>query len=470
MAAAAATAVRCVREPYGPIQDQDIRRQDIFVPAAAGAVAVYEVSACKAPAAAAAAVRTAGGRKDVPIAVAAAVAAAGVGWNFEALKKISKAAAETFSRCSAADRQPASTVARCVASAVKGVSSRLPAVEAAAEAAYAVCISRQLSAAEAVEAAAKAAAAAAFAHSDGQECFSYAADAAARASITRQPTADVAPPNGDAVTAAANATVLAADEAVVTAWANAVQAANAPDMLAANPANAGVAAANGDHLLSPFPEHKLDSAIAAAALSLNPASADRCFEAMPDSHQLTLERLKIIMEVDIFLAGFLLFSLTGRLREEAIVGGEIPEESPSDEKTTPETADDDEITQIVLQLYTFGVFLAATAWTAICAVGTGGRYALTSTDLLVPIVLSICGFSLLLVTVGDAIYIEIGTGYRKGDEYFDLYWTTVWFGLGISLYTVVFGMFVALYGYKFNWEVKIRKHGCWLKVWRVVHN
>lgn len=417
MARAAATSARVAAEAK-----RLDKRDAVDAIATAAVVAVFKVSPHKAPAAAArAAKKEAGGSSfdgvanassAIATAVAAGVAAASVGWNFEKVEDIAKRAADAFNRAYVDKTgipitvEEAGDVAKDVAIEVKKHGSRYPAVEAAAAAADACLTGRSdVDATAATAAAAAAAAAAAFRCSDEgglpYNTASYAAIAAARATTNR-----VAPVPATA-SAAASAACKPASAAVSAAY------------IALHVYNT----AQNEKMLDP---EDIDAAVAAAAVaaSADPDSAPpvpvptgtfgttECFERVPASHEFTKGKLQTILEVDTFLAGFLLFSLTGRKESDTVM------------------VSDAEKLQVIMQTLTFGVFLAATVLTGMCTVGTGSRYALTSGDLLAPFLLSSIGFILLLISVASAIHIELGGGFYSDDENHSWYWLAVGVGLG----------------------------------------
>lgn len=98
------------------------------------AMAVHAVNPDEAPARAAEAAAKAGASGAVCTAIAAGVAAAAVGWESDVIRVVSREAFDTYR--SNSDKYPA-VVAEKVAEAVSTVSSRYPAVQAAAAAAYA---------------------------------------------------------------------------------------------------------------------------------------------------------------------------------------------------------------------------------------------------------------------------------------------------------------------------------------------
>ena len=436
MATAAATAARVATGIPGARHVD----ADVVAIAAAAAVKVYEVSPLKAPAAAALAAKEKGGSDAVATAVAAGVAAAAVGWNTANVEKISKTAVNAFINSCANPILTVAGVAAEVAREVRTDSSRYPAVEAAAAAAYAASLTgggrgaHPFGPVDAPAAAAAAAAAAAFACSDGvdtpYDTASYALTAAARAAVNRG----------------------APKKAAVAGAARALKR------------NARFGRAEGDFA-------RLDAATAAAAAAASAVTdsapvpvpigtfgAEGYFEAMPDCHEITKGKLQTILEVDTFLAGFLLFSLTGRKEIDSALleaGGLSGEEEA----------------QVILQTFAFGVFLAATILTGLCTICTGGRYALTSRDLVVPFFLSGIGFVLLLVSVASAIHIELGGGFYGHEIDHKRYWLVVGFGLGCPVLAVFYGLFVYLHGHKYNWTLARSKGGwvCGIKAHKVVH-
>ncbi|CAB1099101.1 unnamed protein product [Ectocarpus sp. CCAP 1310/34] len=444
-AAATTTAATIVNPAAG--------RPHVHALAAAAAVAILEVSPHKAPAAAALAVKEEGGSDAVASAVAAGVAAAAVGWRIDKIEEISRDAAIAF--VNGINRGiTVQQVAADVASAVNRVSSRYPAVEAAAAAAHARCLTHRrvigpvgvnapaaaaAAAADeiaAANAAAAAAAAAAFVCSRQGDLpyddASYAAKAAAGAAINRGAA------KKDAVAAAARALVLENEER---------EARRPPGVkIASGVVHVAIADAAGSASAVP--------GSAPVPVPIGTFGAEGYFEVMPSCHELTLAKMQTIREVDIFMAGFLLFSLTGR---QAVDTG----------------LTDEEELQIVFQTCAFGVFLAATILTGMCTLCTGCRYALTSKDLIVPFGLSVLGFVLLLISVAEAVHIELGDGFYHDDHDHDKYWVTVGLGLGSSVLAVFYAVFIYLYGHKFKWEFFGKFCGdgwvLWVKKYRIVH-
>lgn len=88
-------------------------------------------------------------------------------------------------------------------------------------------------------------------------------------------------------------------------------------------------------------------------------------------------------------------------------------------------------TQVILQVVTCSVFLAAIAHTVVLLVCTGWRYTLTWYDPLFPTVFSALGTVLLYMTLADAILVRL----RPTGEGLDTagYWTTVLFALNLPL-------------------------------------
>lgn len=82
--------------------------------------------------------------------------------------------------------------------------------------------------------------------------------------------------------------------------------------------------------------------------------------------------------------------------------------------------------QVILQTVTFGVFLSAIIHTAVLMMSTGLKHILTWYDPIWPGVSSALGIILLLVTVADAVFIEL----QPGDDIYDPdYWLLVLLGL-----------------------------------------
>eukprot|EP00752_Nemacystus_decipiens_P009008 g8041.t1 len=303
MATAASTAARVAAAT------EYLRDDAVNAIAAAAAVAVFEVSPLKAPAAAALAAKREGGSDAVATAVAAGVAAAAVGWDGATIETISSEAATTVKTFDVRN-DGVMYAAEQVAEKVRAVSfpSRYPAVEAAAAAAYAAFLTERrgdrpfpwgpidaaaaaedAAAAAAAAAGAAAAAAAADAYSDlSYDSASYAATAAARAATNR------GAPKNAAVAAATRALRLQLKSD-----------ANSTRMDAAIAAAAAAASAVTDS--APVP------------VRIGTFGAEGYFEVMPDCHEITKGKLNTIMEVDTFLAGFLLFSLTGQKESETEV-------------------------------------------------------------------------------------------------------------------------------------------------------
>lgn len=446
----------------------------------------------------AAAVMGQGSRYPAVEAAAAAADACVAGFNAqERLARAVDAAAAAADTCATADA--AAIDAAADAAGAREVASAV-AVDAAAKTAAAVTADANAKAADA------AAAAAADAAVDGPATEAAAADAAAKTAATVAADANakaaVAAANAAGVDAAAKAAAAdatakaaAADAATKTAGMAAAETnAAAAEAAAQAAAHAGFTLAGNDHpynkasyaamaaarafvnrkaddkaaaikaasrALIPFHDElrwgDVDAAVAAAAASAS-ADADCAppapvlsetfggaaehFEKMPDSHEQTKDKLRTILEMDTFLAGFLLFSLTGR------------KDSDAQEVTDSETC------QIVVQTFAFGVFLSATILTGMCTFGPSGRYALTRGDLVVPLVLSSIGFLLLLVSVASAIHIELGGGFYSNDKNHTWYWISVGVGLASSLAAVAYGVYSHLEGHKYQWKFSPRCTRC----------
>eukprot|EP00904_Undaria_pinnatifida_P008193 jgi/Undpi1/4503/HiC_scaffold_17.g07857.m1 len=353
--------------------------------AAIGAVidAVHIVIPDKAPAHAAQVAKQEGATDAMCTSIAAGVAAAAVGWEYKVVQNVSRTAFKTFQDFSENGTVTPATIAKEVANAVVRVSSRYPAVEAAAAAAYSAHMSQNSASSGNAEPRAAtfrnaskksvfAAAVNAATPTDGSSCIASPSTGTSDGAIRPVATAPFAASTGASSTPATPV--------------DARSPANFPE-LAEHVAVAITAAFYGD-------------SIATAALG---ACGKELLEALPNSHELIYKKLDTIVALDTFLAAFLLFSLTGRSQDAATSG---------------------EVVQTVLQAYSFAVFLAATLSAGIFMVVTGGTYALTRNDLIVPTVLSTVGFGLLLVTVADAIYLELGEGVYHDDEYVGLFWSS----------------------------------------------
>lgn len=437
IAAAAATATWAVPHLVGVDSDHI---------AACAVAAVHATAPDNAPGLAAQAARRAGADGALCTAIAAGVAAATAGWEFKVVQKASVAAFSAFPTPTDITRNEsedyAAAVAAKVAEAVNAVSSRYPAVEAAAAAAYEVHSfihplpptpegsaddvvheAAAVAAAKAAGVAAKATKGPAGASidglatddtvrddgnnrardgtgkeaktTDGLDCLCYAAQAAAKAAASRGATAQSA--------------VAAAIQAATPA--NAPASANQPDRGEATAIAISCAVGCLDW----------DSSVTSLG-----ACGKEWLEVIPESHELTYKKLETIMALDTFLAGFLLFSLTGEFSSDDSGNSNPPGE---------------EILQIILQAFTFTVFLAATMSAAVFMVLTGDKHILSSNDVRIPAYLSAVGFLLLLVTVSDAIYIELGEGVYNGDDYHALYWVTIAVGGVLQLFGVFSGVF-----------------------------
>lgn len=452
--------------------------------AAIGAVidAVHIVIPDKAPAHAAQVAKQEGATDAMCTSIAAGVAAAAVGWEYKVVQNVSRTAFKTFQDFSENGTVTPATIAKEVANAVVRVSSRYPAVEAAAAAAYSAHMSQNSASSGNAErfrgsngsgagsgiggvadaradadgggaAAAKAPAGAALvanaavAAADaageaartigGSDSLPYAAISAARAATFRNASKKsvfaaavnaATPTDGSSCIASpSTGTSDGAIRPVATApFAASTGASSTPatPVDARSPANFPELA---EHVAVAITAAFYGDSIATAALG---ACGKELLEALPNSHELIYKKLDTIVALDTFLAAFLLFSLTGRSQDAATSG---------------------EVVQTVLQAYSFAVFLAATLSAGIFMVVTGGTYALTRNDLIVPTVLSTVGFGLLLVTVADAIYLELGEGVYHDDEYVGLFWSTVTIGFLIQLFSVGLGVFTALLGSKYSW-------------------
>ncbi|CAM9386693.1 unnamed protein product [Hapterophycus canaliculatus] len=128
--------------------------------------------------------------------------------------------------------------------------------------------------------------------------------------------------------------------------------------------------------------------------------------AVCSQHVRSLELLKTIVQVDTVIAGFLVLSLIGRNHEKV---------TRNDEKV-----------QVILQVVTASVFLAAIAHTVVLMVCTGWRYTLAWYDPLFPAGFSAIGMILLYFTIADAILLQL-----RPDEDVDTvgYWMIIIFGL-----------------------------------------
>eukprot|EP00903_Cladosiphon_okamuranus_P005911 g5844.t1 len=128
--------------------------------------------------------------------------------------------------------------------------------------------------------------------------------------------------------------------------------------------------------------------------------------AVCSQHVRSLELLKTIVQVDTFLAAFLVLTLVGREHEQIIR--------------------DDQKVQVILQVVTCSVFLAAIAHTVVLMVCTGWRYTLAWYDPLFPAAFSALGMFLLYFTIADAILVRL----RPREDLDTVgYWMVVIFGL-----------------------------------------
>lgn len=426
---------------------------DSFAAVAAVVVAVHEVIPDKAPAFAAQAAKGAGATNALCTAIAAGVAAAAVGWEFEVVKKVSSAASKAFSDYKT--KAPAD-IAKHVAEEVRKVSSRYPAVEAAAAAAYAAYVPMHAftsGSGAPVDGAIGGDIGGATGGAAGAPAYRVVEDGAAIAAANAA--GEAAKANGDpdplayAATAAARAATFrgASSQSVFTAAVKAATPTNA------TPANAASANDPGPEDLQELAEHVAVAITAASyadklASPVLAACSHEMLEMIPNSHQLIYGKLGTIVALDTFLAAFLLFSLTGR-------------------KQADDAIDTGEVVQTILQAYYFAVFLAATVSAGMFMVVTGGTYALTNNDLIVPTVLSTLGFGLLLVTVADAVYLELGEGVYHYDSQAPLFWTTVLLGFLLQMGTIIFGVFSALLGSKYKWHFTSTR---WPTARRVEHS
>eukprot|EP00903_Cladosiphon_okamuranus_P005909 g5843.t1 len=134
-------------------------------------------------------------------------------------------------------------------------------------------------------------------------------------------------------------------------------------------------------------------------------------EALCSTHKRSLELLKTIMQIDAVLAAVIVVSLVGKDRHEVAKEGEN--------------------SQVILQVVTCSVFLAAVAHSVVLMVCTGWRYTLTWYDPLFPTVFSAVGAVLLYMTLANAILVRL----RPTGEDLDTagYWSTVLFALNLPL-------------------------------------
>lgn len=84
---------------------------------------------------------------------------------------------------------------------------------------------------------------------------------------------------------------------------------------------------------------------------------------------------------------------------------------------------------------TFGVFLSAIVHTAILMMSTGWRYTLNWYDPVFPGLTSAVGLCLLLVTVADAVLIELRPAVDINDS---SYWYIIVCGLGLPMVIAAF--------------------------------
>lgn len=134
-------------------------------------------------------------------------------------------------------------------------------------------------------------------------------------------------------------------------------------------------------------------------------------DAVASQHIRSLKLLNSIVQIDTTLAGFLVLSLVGK-DHEAI------------------TRDEQKV-QIILQMVTCSVFLAATAHAVLLMVCTGWRYTLAWYDPLFPAGFSAAGMLLLYITIADAVLIQF-----RADEDLDSlgYWCVIIFGLMMPMF------------------------------------
>lgn len=133
--------------------------------------------------------------------------------------------------------------------------------------------------------------------------------------------------------------------------------------------------------------------------------------ALCSTHKRSLALLRTIMQVDIVLSAVIVLSLVGKDYEGV--------------------ASPDEKVQVILQVVTCSVFLAAVAHSLVLLVCTGWRYTLTWYDPLFPTVFSAVGTVLLYMTLANTILVRL----RPTGEDLDTagYWSTVLFALNLPL-------------------------------------
>ncbi|CAN0051790.1 unnamed protein product, partial [Laminaria digitata] len=116
-------------------------------------------------------------------------------------------------------------------------------------------------------------------------------------------------------------------------------------------------------------------------------------------------------QIDTTLAGFLVLALVGK-DHEAVTR-------------------DDKKTQIILQVVTCSVFLAAIAHAVVLMVCTGWRYTLTWYDPLFAAGFSAAGMLLLYITIADAVLIQLRADMDLNSAG---YWCIVIFGLMMPMF------------------------------------
>ena len=156
---------------------------------------------------------------------------------------------------------------------------------------------------------------------------------------------------------------------------------------------------------------------AASASSVVTCGAEK-LEALSHNHHRIYRGLQTIMTLDIFLAGFLLNTLTGKWEEEVL--------------------SEREVAQIILQTASFVVLLAATVYAGTLMLLTGGKYSLSQVDMIVTIALSVAGLGLVLVTVGNSIYLALGLSSDHNSKTLTLYYVFTILGLLIPAYAAIF--------------------------------
>eukprot|EP00904_Undaria_pinnatifida_P005839 jgi/Undpi1/2385/HiC_scaffold_13.g05766.m1 len=134
-------------------------------------------------------------------------------------------------------------------------------------------------------------------------------------------------------------------------------------------------------------------------------------DAVASQHIRSLRLLKSLVQIDTTLAGFLVLALVGKDHEAL-------------------TRDEQKV-QVILQVVTCSVFLAATAHAVVLMVCTGWRYTLAWYDPLFPAGFSAVGMLLLYITIADAVLIQL-----RADEDLDTagYWCVVIFGLMMPMF------------------------------------